>query len=195
MAGYPNASIGGGQLTIIQHCSLYIPNTMNNNPIYFQGMPSVSDGKSAKYDPTPVIGRATELLTYANSSMRTISVDLPFFVTKTSGTDYTINGVGTVQYNISALRAIASATYPRSSELGLGVTYLPPPICVFQFGSFLATSNLCVIIDKYSVKNDPAVPSDPVTLCPYKFTVNVSMIKAYSSIDLPNQSTIWSTGV
>lgn len=200
---YPRASRLGGQLETIpsEICHLYIPNsTMNSGgmKILFQALPVVTDGKGAKYDPTPVIGRATPLLTYANSDMRTISVDLSFFVTKTKFDGNVYNsigdGVGSVPYNLAALRAIASSVYPRSGIQG--VTYRPPPVCRFQFGEFLGRSKdgMCVIIDKYSVKNDPSVPSDPDTLCPYKFTVNVSMIKVYTSDDLPNQERIWVYG-
>lgn len=190
---YYQASRLGGQIEVIKNVSFFIPETMNGHEIWFQALPTVTDGKGAKYDPTPVIGRATPLLTYANSDLRTLNVDFTFLVTKTNGNDFSINGVGTVNYNLAALRAIASSVYPR--EGGQGVTYKPPPVCVFTYGSFFNKGRLCVIVDKYSVKNDPSVPSDPETLCPYKFTVNVSMIKVYSSNDLPNQKTIWNTGV
>lgn len=190
---YYQASRTGGQLEIIPNTYFYVPNTMNNNPIWFQALPTVTDGKGAKYDPTPVIGRATPLLTYANSDLRTINVDFTFLVTKTNGDDLSETGVGTVNYNLASLRAIASSVYPRKG--GQGVTYKPPVVCIFWYGSFLNKGRICVIVDKYSVKNDPSVPSDPATLCPYKFTVNVSMIKVYSSNDLPNQETIWNTGV
>lgn len=188
------ASRFGGQLETINNCYLWIPNESAASSdgagmkIQFQGLPVVTDGKSAKYDPTPVIGRATEILTYANSSARTLNIELPFFVTKTSGND-----IGTVQYNLAALRAIASATYPRPAQQS--VPYVPPVVCLFKYGSFLSIGAMCVIIDKYSVKNDPAVPSDPVTLCPYKFTVSVSLIKVYSSNDLPDNVQIWNEGV
>ena len=206
---YPRASRLGGQLETIpsEICHLYIPNSptadspenfvrsgkIENQPagmwILFQALPVVTDGKGAKYDPTPVIGRATPLLTYANSDMRTISADLSFFVTQTNS-----GGIGSVKYNLAALRAIASAVYPRSGIKG--VTYRPPPVCQFKYGDFISRlSSMCVIIDKYSVKNDPSVPSDPETLCPYKFIVNVNMIKVYSSEDLPNQDSIWEEGV
>jgi len=195
--GYPKASESGGQINPIKNCSLYIPNEKDGMDIQFQALPTVTDGKGAKYDPTPVIGRANPLVTFANSDLRTISLDCPFFVTSTKGNS---DSIGTVAYNLKALRAISSAVYPRKG--GGGVTYRPPPVCVLTFGAFLATANtatlsplsLCVIIDKYSVKNDPAVPSDPDTLCPYKFTVNVSMIKVYTSQDLPNQDRIWRQG-
>jgi hypothetical protein len=199
---YPKASNESGNLTFIpmQYCHLYIPNEDGKSmSILFQALPSVTDSKGAKYDPTPVIGRATPLLTYANSDQRTISADLPFFVTKTNigNVDPYSNEydaiIGTVDYNLAALRAITSAVYPRKGVKG--VTYRPPPVCKFKCGSFLSNGyRLCVIIDKYSVKNDPGVPSDPVTLCPYKFTVNVSMIKVYSSDDLPSQGMIWKDG-
>jgi hypothetical protein len=200
MAYNPRASDFKGQLNVIKDCWLLIPNEeFGSMKIEFQALPTVTDAKGAKYDPTPVIGRASPLLVYANSDLRTISLDLPFFVTQTENFTESLSGesstVGTVKYNLQALRAIMSATYPRKGKNG--VTYRPPPVCVFKYGEFLCTKKggMCVIIDKYSVKNDPTVPSDPETLCPYKFTVNVSLIKTTTSDDLPNQDSIWEEGV
>src|SRR5574340_583318 len=173
---YPKASEFGGQLNVIPNDWLYITNSGEGSDdkdmtIYFQSMPIITDSKGAKYDPSPVQGRSTPILTYANSDLRTISLDLPFLVTS-SGSDSST--VGTVAYNLKALKAIMSSVYPRRG--GAGVTYRPPPVCVLQYGNFLWDGSLCVTIDKYSVNNVPSVPSDPTTLCPFKITVSINCV-------------------
>jgi hypothetical protein len=156
-------------------------------------MPVISDGKAAKYDAAPVIGRSTPILTYASSEVRQISLDLLFITIKTSGND-----IGSLSYNAKALRAIASAGYPGVGKTGM-YPYNPPPICIIKFGSFLWEDNesnqgVCAVLDKYSVKNDPAVPSDPETLIPYKFTVTTNWSLVYSSDDLPTSERIFVSG-
>lgn len=185
---YPLASNYHGQLNKIPNVSIDIP----GNPgmkIEFLSLPVITDSKGAKYDPAPVIGRATPILTYAYSEVRQISLDLPF-LTITSG-----EGLGSIEYNQRALRAIQSAVYPR---LGQKCPYLPPPVCLIKFGTFLWLNSeqegICAVLDKYNVKNDPSVPSDPDTLVPYKFVISTNWTVVYSSDDLPNQARVFQLG-
>ncbi len=188
---YPLASRLHGELNKIDNCWIDIPNATR---IEFLSLPVITDTKGAKYDPAPVIGRATPILTYASSETRQISMDLPFITIKTTGSE-----IGSVDYNRKALRAIASAVYPRGGNGDC--PYFPPVVCSIRFGTFLwdesgvrGGDGICVILDKYNVKNDPAVPSDPKTLIPYKFIVSTNWTVVYSSDDLPNQQLIYQHG-
>lgn len=185
---YPLASGLHGKLNKIKNCWLDIPGAMR---IEFLSMPVITDTKGARYDPAPIMGRATPILTYGYSETRQISIDYPFITIKTTGED-----IGSIEYNKKALRAIMSAIYPRI-VMG-GCPYLPPPICLLKFGSFLwldtKTEGICATLDKYNVKNDPTVPSDPETLVPYKFVVSTNWTVVYSSEDLPNQNKIYLYG-
>ena len=185
---YPKASRpGGGALNVIPNCSINIPGAKK---IEFLSLPVITDSKGAKYDPSPVIGRSTPILTYGYSETRQISLDLPFIATS-HGSESTL---GTFEYNQKALWAIATAVYSRKPQSGC--PYLPPPVCLLRFGSFLWAENgtlgegICAILDKYSVKNDPAIPSDPWTLIPYKFTVSTNWTIAYSSESLPGMERV-----
>lgn len=188
MASPAKGSDTVGDLTAIPLCSLYIPTAKDSQEggvIQFYSMPTITDSKGAKYDPAPVIGRATPIMTYSSSEIRQISLDIPFIACKTS--DFARNA--------KYLRWIASAAYPQKGKNGC--PYIPPPICVIKFGSFLwadGNTGICVSLDKYNVKNDPTVPSDPATLIPVKFTVSTSWQVVYASDELPNSELIVQLG-
>lgn len=189
------ASKFGGELTIIPNLYILIPTRNGNHRIDFNSLPTITDGKQAKYDGAPVIGRSNPILTYASSESRQIGLELPFVTLRLNG-----GGVGSRSYNLEALRAIMSAAYPRTYESG-AIAFAPPPVCVIKFGSFLTDGvangglGLCAVLVSYSVKNDPSVPSDPETLMPYKFTVSTSWTVVYDSETLPGQERIFRIGM
>jgi hypothetical protein len=185
------ASSVGGVLNKIPNCLIRIP--YKNGPphvIEFNTLPTISDGKGAKYDAAGVIGRSMPILTYASSETRQIGLELPFVTLTLKG-----SGIGSRDYNLQALRAIMSATYPRTYESG-AIFFSPPPVCYLKFGKFLtADIGFCALLEKYSVKNDPAVPTDPETLMPYKFTISTSWSVVYDSEHLPGQERIFTYGI
>lgn len=188
------ASYSGGRLRTIPNLYIRIPNKGTNHKIEFNTLPTITDGKGAKYDASPIIGRSSPILTYASSEARQIGLELPFVTLTLKGND-----IGSRNYNLQSLRAIMSATYPRTYESG-ALTFSPPPVCYIKFGSFLTDGTttgigFCVVLDRYSVKNDPSVPSDPETLMPYKFTISTNWTVVYDSESLPGQERIFRQGI
>ena len=175
----PKATITGGSLVPIEDCYLDIPNF---GKIIFDNLPEITDSKSASYNDEVVIGRASPLKTYSQSDNRTIALQIHFFVSRPND----------IQENLSKLRAIESATYPREDGTG---PYTPPPICKLKCGQLLSSdSELCVVCKSYSVRfpTDIAWAEDVFT--PYKFDVDTTWDVVYRSSDLPGQDRILQSG-
>jgi hypothetical protein len=97
--------------------------------------------------------------------------------------------------NLKYLRAIQSAVYPRSGDSEAQTTpYRPPPVCKIKCGKLLGDEELCVILQSYSVKFPTEVAWQKDTFCPYRFDVDTTWIVVYTSIDLPFQDRIITSG-
>lgn len=179
----PRATIEGGPLIPINDCYIIIPIGKKTFKFTFDNLPDITDQKSASYNDEIVIGRASPLKTYAQSDNRSISMQIHLIVSKP----------GDVDYNLQALRAIQSATYPREGENG--APFVPPPICRIRCGDLLANGKeLCVILKSYSVKFPTEVAWDEKKFTPFKFDIDTQWDVVYKSADLPGQERIYSLG-
>ena len=186
----------GGSLIAIPDC--YINISGYKIPMYI--LPDISDGKSAEYSDTPVIGRSTPIKTFSNSGIRTISWTAQFMITQKNPYDNAVLSSEnpdreirsqTAETNLFYLRLIQSAVYPRSG--GSAAPYAPPPVCSIRCGSLLKESgDTCVILRSYSVKYPTDVAWDESTKIPYKFSVDMQWEVVYSSENLPGQEMIMS---
>lgn len=194
-----------GTLQPVPDCTITIPietqqfaggqvNTIRGtHVIQMNNLPDISDTKSAIYNNEGIIGRSFPLYTYSHSGDRQISMQLHFFaVDSVVGND----GLTDVQRNLKHLRAIQSATYPRTGNAG-GAPYRPPPVCRLRCGSLLANSDdLCAVLQSYSVKfpTEVAWETRTGTLLPYRFDVDTSWLTVYTSEDLPTATRIFTSG-
>jgi len=179
----PAATVPGGRLVPIFDCYIVVPMDNGDFTIRLNNLPDISDSKTASYNDETVIGRASPLKTYAQSDNRTLSFQINLFVTQP----------GDVAYNLSCLRALQSAAYPRDGANG--APFVPPPVCRIKCGRLLADSGeLCVILKQYSVKFPTEVAWDENTLIPFKFSIDTSWDVVYKSSDLPGQQRIFSLG-
>jgi hypothetical protein len=184
----------GGRLIPISDC--YVNISGYKIPMYI--LPDISDGKSAEYSDTPVIGRSTPIKTFSNSGIRTIGWTAHFVITEENISDYALldsvrsdkaSRSQTAETNLFYLRLIQSAVYPRSG--GSAAPYAPPPVCSIRCGKLLRESgDTCVILRSYGVKYDPNVAWDEATKIPYKFSVDMQFEVVYSSENLPGQEKI-----
>ena len=175
------ATTSGGQLnTLNDSCYITIPSDRGPIKIQLRILPEISDTKRATYADTPIIGRSNPIKTYSYSDNRVISMKMHFIVVQQSD----------IQTNIGYLRAIQSATYPRT-----GTPYSPPPVCQIRCGDALAEKqSLCVILENYSVSFPTNVAWDKDTLLPYYFEVSTTWHVVYATSDLPNQRAILGFG-
>lgn len=179
----PAATIAGGPLAPINNCYIIIPIGSKNFPLILDNLPEITDQKSASYNDEIVIGRSSPLKTYSQSDNRTISMQIHMVVSKPSD----------VEYNLTALRAIQSAVYPRESANG--APFVPPAICRIKCGNLLAQNEeLCVILKSYSVKFPTEVAWDENNFTPFKFDIDTNWDVVYKSADLPGQERIFSLG-
>lgn len=179
MGKWDKASQKGGRLTSLLRCWIKIPTSGSSKYIYFRAMPTISDTKGARYNDEPIIGRTMPLLTYSHSENRIITIDIPFIATSSAE----------LKQNTEWMRHIESAVYPNHDDMS--VPYSPPPVCRIHCGELLEKGGgLCVVLEKYSLKFDPAVPVDPVTYIPYKFTMSTTWRVVYKPNNLPGQSRI-----
>lgn len=178
----PKATGPSGQLINLRDCYIFVP---NYGTIYLNNLPDISDGKGAAYNDETPIGRSFPLKTYSHSDNRTISMQLHFYVGKQAD----------VVDNLSYLRAIESAVYPRDQVGGAAnAPFVPPPICRIKCGRLLANEELCCVLKTYSVKFPTDVAWDEDFYTPYKFDVDTSWDVVYKSSDLPGQGRILNSG-
>jgi len=177
----PASTLPSGDLTPIERCTLSIPNA---GTIVMDNLPDISDSKSAVYNNEPIIGRSFPLYTYHFSADRVISMQIHFFIRKE----------GDAIQNLSHLRWIQSAVYPRPGNNETGAPFLPPVICTIECGEILASGPLCVVLQSYSVKFPTEVAWDEQTYCPYKFDVDTTWWVVYTSCKLPNAEQIITSG-
>lgn len=173
------ATQAGGDLIPINNCYIMVPGT--GEPITFKILPEISDQKSAAYNDEPIIGRAFPLKTYSHSENRSISIQLHFVTIKRND----------VETNLSNLRKIQSAVYPRS---GGGASFVPPPVCKIKCGEILAKRELCCVLRSYSVKFPTNVVWDEEKLLPMKFDVDTTWEVVYKNSDLPGNDRIVDLG-
>lgn len=182
----PAATIRGGALKPIDGCYVVIPieGESEDFKLEFKVLPDISDSKSVSYNDEAVIGRASPLKTYSQSDNRTISMQIHMVVSSESD----------VEYNITALRAIQSAAYPRNGK-DTGAPFVPPPVCRMKCGMLLSSGqDLCVVLKSYSVKFPTEVAWDESTFVPFKFDIDTSWDVVYKSAELPGQDRIFQTG-
>jgi hypothetical protein len=191
------ATIQGGELTEIPNCRIIVPrgNTYSNigdtllnfltntGLITFNAMPTISDTKAAKYTEDFVMGRATPITSYSYSQARMVDFDIPLIALKSS--DF--------QKNLAIVRLLESLTYPVDMK-GQAPPFVPPPVCTIQCGQILGKNPLCVVLETYSLKIDPSVPLDPITLLPIKFSISTRWRVVYNSENLPGQERIITSG-
>ncbi len=174
-----------GNLKPIPNCHVIIPGG-NPSVIQLDNLPTLSDSKSAVYNDENIIGRSNPLHTYSHSANRNINLTFHFLVVKP----------GDAKLNINKLRTLQSACYPREGQGG--APFQPPPVCKIRCGDLLASQDLCVVMQSYTVQFPDDVPwyvgEDGGTYCPYKFEVQTSWLVVYTSSDLPFQSRIVQSG-
>ena len=184
-----------GSLQVIPDCRIIIPVEGGVHIVRMNNLPDISDTKSAVYNNEGIIGRSFPLYTYSHSGDRQISIQLHFFaVDDDNGGGDT---EGTVSRNLSHLRAIQSATYPRKGT-ATGAPYQPPPVCRIRCGAILADfEEVCAVLQSYSVKFPTEVAwntQGAYPYVPYRFDVDTSWLIVYTSEDLPTARRIWQTG-
>ena len=173
------ATTPGGALVPLKDC--YV--TISGKTINFKVLPEISDQKSATYNDETAIGRSSPMKTYGSSDNRSISVQMHFVVSTPKDVDD----------NLSYLKLIASAVYPRKGTQG--APFVPPPICKLKCGELLAKIPLCVVLKQYSVKFPTEVAWDEKTFIPFKFDVGTTWETVYKSADLPGQNRIMRAGI
>ena len=184
------ATDNNGVLNYIYDCYISIPRF--KNPEYYDPylrdtslipmriIPDISDSKGAQYSDEPIFGRSSPMKTYSHSENRTISWSATFIVCREL--DPLIN--------LSYLRAIQSAVYPRVENIG-SAPYAPPPVCFLSCGKLLDDdSGVCAVLRSYTVKYPTDVAWDEATKIPYKFSVDMSWDVVYKSDNLPGQNKI-----
>jgi len=170
----------GCSLDPISECYIDVPGF---GKIVMDNLPDISDGKSASYTPTTIIGRSTPLTTYSHSDTRNISWGMHLFVK--SAVD--ISG------NLEILRVLESCVYPRNTA-GPG-PYSPPVICRIKCGDLLSiNAPLCAVLKSYSVKFPTDVAWHDALYTPYKIDIDLSFEVVYNSSDLPGADRIVSSG-
>jgi hypothetical protein len=193
----PAATITGGPLVPIKDCYIIIPcqdcfslrdfsgRYYKNNEFTLQMkvLPEITDTKSASYNDEVVIGRSSPLKTYSQSDNRAITMTIHMIVSEPED----------INYNMMALRAIQSATYPQMGQNG--APFVPPPVCRMKCGQLLAEyEELCVILKNYSVKFPTEVAWEEATFVPFKFDIETSWDVVYKSAELPGQERIFKLG-
>lgn len=172
---------GSGALQELPDCYVNIPGATT---ILLKSLPEIGDTKNATYNDEFVIGRSFPLKTYAHSDNRSITMTLQF---------YTV-GDGDIAENLTYLRAIESACYPREGTGG--APFIPPPVCQLKCGQLLGSSEICAVLRSYSVRFPTDVPWDvnQGTYLPYKFSVETSWEVVYETANLPGQERIFNGG-
>lgn len=181
-----------GRLIPLDDCYLYskldsagpLYSKGDKNTLYFDNIPDISDKKSAKYNDETGIGRTAPFKVYANSENRTISCECHFFVQQASGPQ-------SAESIKNTLRWLEAHVYPQKPLNG---TYNPPPIMQIKCFKNIGEESLCVVLNNYNVKFDPAVPWDEKTGIPYKIDVSLDFEVVYQSSDLPYAEDIVITG-
>lgn len=150
--------------------------------IIMRALPEITDSKGAIYNGEPIMGRANLLETFSHSDSRSISMEVPFFVTEQDDIDR----------NLNDLRALEAALYPQDGDNDL--PFFPPPLCSIKCGRILGDSEICCILKNCSVRFPSDVAWDEDTLLPYKFSVSLQFTVMYRSNDLPGSDRILNFG-
>lgn len=171
-----------GSLRVIPDCFVAIPGAKE---VQLRALPDLSDQKSVAYNDEPVIARSFPLKTYSHSENRTIGLTFHFYTTSPAD----------LERNLSDLRAIESAAYPRNAANG--APFLPPPVCKIKCGKLLGDDGVCAVLRSYNVRFPPDVPWEidlGGSLLPYKFDVDTTWDVVYVSTELPGQEKIFKSG-
>jgi hypothetical protein len=162
----------GGKLTKITNCYIMALGAT----LEMQGLPEITDSKSATYSAENIIGRSTPLESYSHSDARTISWEIPFYVTQDSD----------ITDNLASILLIQSLVYPSGDANGS-----PPPTAQIQCGKLLGDKPLCVFLKNYSIRYGSDVAWDEETMLPYKCIMSTTWEVVYSCSNLPTQRSIF----
>lgn len=172
-----------GKLNYIPEFYISVPGF--GDPIRVKSLPDISESKQASYNNEAIMGRSAPLYTYSHSGDRTLSIQLHLFITEE----------GDALENITILRQIQCASYPRQGQKGS--PYMPPCVCTIKCGKILADEPLCAILQSYNVKFPTEVAwweGDDGQYCPYRFDIDTNWLVVYTSSDLPYADRIFRTG-
>jgi len=195
MANEPgHATTPDGRLKDLLDCYIKIPGYTRNSAlgqgyIVLRILPEIQDSKSAAYNDETILGRSIPLKTFSHGENRQITMNCPFMVAEEDD----------IRRNLSDLKALESAVYPRIDDTG-GNPFLPPPVCEIKCGSLLASSSsgegesVCAVLKSYSVSFPQDVPWDQTYYLPYKFNVNLTWEVVYTTQELPGQEKILISG-
>jgi hypothetical protein len=160
--------------------------TKKETVILLKALPEISDSKSANYQDEPIIGRAAPFKSYSHSENRTIGMTIHLYVTRNED----------IIENITNLRAIESAVYPRDKESNITTPVAPPPVCKIRCSSMLSDNELCVVLRSYSVRfpTDVAWVTVGSLTFPMKVDIETTWDVVNLSRDLPGQERILRSG-
>jgi hypothetical protein len=147
-------------------------------------LPELSDGKSASYPDTTIIGRSFPIKAFSHSENRSISWAMHLFVVSKQD----------INDNLILMRKLESCVYPRNTGPG---PYAPPLICQLKCGELLSVGNqpLNAVLKSYSVKFPTDVAWDEDKLTPFKMDIDLSFEVVYSSNNLPGAERIVNLGM
>src|SRR5579859_7465078 len=127
------ATLNDGSLVPIPRCQIDVAGRI----ITLTVLPDITDSKAAAYVDEQVIGRSFPIKKFSHGENRTIGMKVHFLILQAAD----------AQNNLSSVRALQSAVYPRTglgpgrivvSGVGAAVTanpYVPPPICRIRCGN------------------------------------------------------------
>jgi len=179
-----------GRLKELDECYISVPGyKRNRGRIILKILPEIQDSKGAAYNDETIMGRSIPLKTFSHGENRQITMNCPFMVAEESD----------IFKNLSDLKALESAVYPRIDNVG-GNPFLPPPVCKIKCGSLFASStngegeSVCAILKSYSVSFPQDVPWDQKYYLPYKFSIALTWEVVYTTEELPGQEKILISG-
>ena len=101
MANQPgHATDSSGRLKELFDCFINIP---SYGKVILRILPEIQDSKSAAYNDETIMGRSIPLKTFSHGENRQITMNCPFMVAEQ----------GDIPRNLSDLKALESAVYPR----------------------------------------------------------------------------------
>jgi hypothetical protein len=180
------ATDNAGRLNPIPNCYIRAENFV----FYMYSIPTLTDGKTAKYNDETGMGRTQPFKTFNDSGTRTIG----WTVTLIS------YDAESIARNISYLRAFEAFVYPRRDFTNT-VPYVPPVVLSIRCGDLLSSygTEVNVVCTQYQI----TFPQDQVwnheykigTYLPSKLDVTLTFEVVYDSRYLPGADRILVLGV
>jgi len=177
-------------LTKLENCYIMIPQLLNQEKIYMNNLPEISDTKSANYADEIGMGRSTPFKTYVGSENRTITWKVNFFLESISGQGNQISNGLTAEDILRYIRCFEACVYPFTEERS--VPYSPPPVCKLKCGLLLSEldEGISAVMKQYQVSYDTTVPWESKTYLPYKVTIDLTFDVVYDQTELPGAELI-----